>query len=106
MNDDNSPAGDDPVDNFIRSNTIKIPAVLAMEGSDAVAAVAGMITNPVRIPVRIDYGQSGQPGLAASDDSMRETQRVAPPSSAATEPADDGSGADRGGSMAPRRRRR
>jgi len=106
MNDDNSPMGGDPTDNFIRSNTIKIPAVLALGGTDAVAAVAGTITNPVRIPVRIDYGQSSQAGRAAADDTMRETQTMAPPSPLASRPGDDESDADRGGSMAPRRRRR
>lgn len=106
MNDDNSPTGGDSADNFIRSNTIKIPAVLALAATNAVAAVAGMITDPVRIPVRIEYGASAQPDRGAADKPIREARKLAPASPAASRRSDDESDADGGGSMAPRRRRR
>ncbi len=106
MNNDNGPTGGDPTDNFIRSNTIKIPAVLALDGTDAIAIVAGMITNPARIPVRIDYGHTGQPGRAEAVDPMRDAERAAPSSPAVSGPNDDDSNPDSGRSMAPRRRRR
>ena len=106
MNNDTGPTGGDSTDNFIRSNTIKIPAVLALDGTDAIAIVAGMITNPARIPVRIEHGHAGQPGRAAAVDPMRDAQRATPASPAVSGPNDDDSNAALGRGMAPRRRRR
>ncbi len=112
MNDDASPMGDDPTANFIRSNTIKIPAVLALDGINAVTAVAGVITDPVRIPVRIEYAQGGGTRQNASHDPMQEAQ---PAESTPPPPfglSDNEAGAEQdaampsSGSMAPRRRRR
>ena len=103
MNDDNSPTGDTSADDFIRSNTIKIPAVLALEGADAVEMVAGTITNPVRIPVRIE---SSEPGRASGNDPMTETRRSAAAFPVSSEPNGDKTGLADGASMAPRRRRR
>jgi hypothetical protein len=103
MNDDNSPTGDTATDNFMRSNTVKIPAVLALDGADAVAIIAGMITNPVRIPVRIEHSQSGSAG---ADDPVEETQEAAPAFPVSSEPSGEEHYPDEGGSMAPRRRRR
>jgi hypothetical protein len=50
---------DDPAENLRLSNLVKVPAVLVRHGNAPGDEVYRMISNPVRIPVRIERRQTG-----------------------------------------------
>jgi hypothetical protein len=61
----------DPAERLRQSNEVTITAVLELDGSDGAASTMAMMSDPVRIPVRLEWTSGGSGGGGSAPVSRR-----------------------------------